>query len=420
MLALLDPLYRTMLWPFKLKARTGSPIEAPELVARTEAYNRAAEDYYADFANKDFLLRKPFSESATAALHLIDTGVLLQALNLQAGDTVVELGAGSCWLSQMLNRYGCRTISVDVSPTALEIGRQLFQRDPATNWDLRPQFIAYDGHTLPIDSGSCDRAIISDAFHHIPNQGEVLHEICRVLKPDGVLGMSEPGRGHGEHQQSRMEASTGILENELVLEDLVALALACGFTHVHVVVAGARHPFEIPALDLAAFCGGKNFALYWRRFSGALERHHYLLFYKRRTAPDTTRPGRLQATISTPRPDHILHLRSGEAAALAVSITNDGDTNWLALPRDGRGWTRLGVHLLKEDATGSRALVNFDWHRADLSASVAPGEQADVAVTLPAIIDPGRYVAVFDLVVERLAWFAEYGSSTLEIVLDVE
>jgi len=417
-LTVLAPVYRTALWPFGRKARTGSPEERPELVASTEEYNRAAEEYYVRFANRDFLLNKPFSEPITAAIHLIDTGVLMQALNLQPGDTVLEIGAGSCWLSHILNRYGCRTIAVDVSPAALEIGREVFQRDPATNWSLEPGFVAYDGHTLPIESGTCDRAIINDAFHHIPNQAEVLREIRRVLKPDGVLGMSEPGHGHGEHDQSKMEASTGVLENELVLEDLAALARQCGFAAVRVVVAGARTPYEIPATDLAAFCGGKGFARYWKRFSGALVRHHYLLFYNQLAAPSTRRPGRLLAALSVPVEDRTIHLRAGDEAEVEVSVANAGDTRWLASAAVGRGWTRLGVHLLKEEA-GSRRLVDFDWHRIDLPADLPPGEAVDLKIKLPLLAAPGRYVAVFDLVVEGLTWFAEQGSPTLAVVLDV-
>ena len=53
----------------------------------------------------------------------------MAAGRIQPGDTVVEIGAGTCWLSHFLNRYGCRTVSVDVSRTALYMEKQLFERD---------------------------------------------------------------------------------------------------------------------------------------------------------------------------------------------------------------------------------------------------------------------------------------------------
>ena len=48
--------------------------------------------------------------------------------------------------NHFLNRYGCKTIAVDVSATALRLGRTLFERDSATRWDLEPEFLVYDGH----------------------------------------------------------------------------------------------------------------------------------------------------------------------------------------------------------------------------------------------------------------------------------
>ena len=44
----------------------------------------------------------------------------------------------ACWLSHLLNRYGCRTVSVDVSQTALALGRRLFTESPQTNWTPDP------------------------------------------------------------------------------------------------------------------------------------------------------------------------------------------------------------------------------------------------------------------------------------------
>ena len=87
---------------------------------------------------------------------------------------MLEIGAGSCWLSLFLNRYGCKTIAIDVSATALSIGRMVFDRDPSTNWELGPAFIVYDGHTLPAPDASIDRIVLYDAFHHIPNQRQLL------------------------------------------------------------------------------------------------------------------------------------------------------------------------------------------------------------------------------------------------------
>ena len=250
-LRVLDLWYQLALLPYRRRRRAGSGAENPELTTRTDAYNAAAERYFARFETPSFLLDKPFSEPAALPKHLIDAGVLIAALRVAPGDLVLELGAGSCWLSHMLNRYGCPTVSIDVSPTVVDLGRQLFQADSRTNWDLAPRFLAYDGHRLPVDDRSCNRIVVNDAFHHVPNQRELLNEMLRVLRDDGIVAMSEPGRGHAGAAHSVHEAREfGVLENELVIEDLAALARACGFDDVKVIASSPHVPMEIDAADL--------------------------------------------------------------------------------------------------------------------------------------------------------------------------
>jgi hypothetical protein len=323
----------------------------------------------------------------------------------------------------MLNRCGCRTIAIDVSRTALALGRTLFERDPRTNWSLEPRFLTYDGHRLPVDDGSCDRVVINDAFHHVPNQRELLREMHRVLRADGLVAMSEPGRGHAAAAHSMDEAATGVLENELRLEDLGALARACGFEAAGVIVASALANQEIPARALPAFMGGRGFAHYWKAFCTALEQHHYIVLHKGSPRRTTRRPGRLSARIEVTSvrgersPAHgELTVRAGEPLTLVVALTNTGDTEWVSEAADP-GWTRLGAHLLT--ATGPRRPIDFDWYRQALPGDVAPGERVNLDVELPALDSPGAYVVEFDPVVEGLTWFADRGSQPGAISLRV-
>jgi SAM-dependent methyltransferase len=406
---LLDIVYRVVLRPFRRSRVSGRAMEAASLVAKTAAYNEAAERYFATVADPRFLLDKPFSDTALAGKHLIDVGVLIDAMRLKPGDVVAEIGAGSCWLSHMLNRFGCRTISVDVSPTAIALGQQVFERDPRTNWELDPAFIAYDGRHLPIEDASCDRIVINDAFHHIPNQRELLREMHRVLRGDGVVAMSEPGYGHAAAAHSVAEAESGVLENELVLEDVVALAEDVGFREATVVVASPVIRQEIAARDLGAFMGGKGFAAYWKALCSGLEQHHYIVLHKGPAEPTTRRPARLTARIEPLGADGVLSLRAGARPSIELRITNLGDTRWLAGPHVGNGWTRLGAHLYR--AGPPRDLIDFDWVRFDLLHDVAPGTRITIDAELPAIEETGDYLVVFDLVVEGLTWFADRGSS---------
>lgn len=412
-----DAVFRTALWQFDRGRQPGVARESSQLLARTDTLNQAAEQYFVRFEHPAFLLGKPFTDETTFPRYLFSLGVLLQGLRVRRSDVVVEFGAGSCWVSHFLNRFGCKTISIDVSQTALDLGRALFERDPQTNWAVEPEFVAYDGHRISLPDASCDKVVVFDAFHHVPNQREILTELCRILRPDGMVAMCEPGTGHAETEASRREVETyGVLENELVAEDVGALAIDCGFTAAHLIVAGTLH--EIPCADLGPFIRGKGFSDFWAAQSDALVSGHYFVLYKGEAQPTTRRPKAIGARIALERTPDALRLARGERASVVLEITNVAETTWLAAPPDGRGWTRVGVHLFR--AGEPPVVADFDWLRADLPHDVASAAHVKIPLELPPISEPGSYLAVCDLVIEGFTWFAERGSRTATLAIQVE
>ena len=408
------PVVRLVLLPFRIDQGRGNATEDPELVRQTTAFNEAAERYFAEHADPQFLLDKPFSERRSFPQYLVSAGTLLAGAKLRPGDTVVEFGAGSCWLSHLLNRYGCSTIAIDVSETALALGRQVFDRDPRTNWSLDPRFLAYDGHIFPLDDATCDRIVVFDAFHHVPNQREILAEMHRVLKADGVVAMHEPGRGHATMPSSVAETrATDVLENELVIEDLAALAETVGFRAVNVIAAGTTTMYELPAREIGRFTGGSGWGLYqyWEKLCQDLANRHYVLMYKGNPRPTTVRPDILTCSLDILRPARGVTVKPGESTAVRLRLSNRGNTRWLyaGAGASRMGWTRVGVHLY--EAGDVPRLIDFDWHRAGLGRDVDPASAVVVDFDLPALPGAGDYELHFDLVIEGLTWFAEQGAS---------
>lgn len=389
--------------------------DSSSLAARTDELNAAAERYYVERPEHDraYQLAKPFADVAEFPQYLFNAGVLFHWLRVGPGDTVAEIGAGPCWVSHFLNLYGCRTIALDVSATALALGRERFERDPFTRWDVEPLFLPYDGRRFPLDNGSCDRLVLHDAYHHLPNQEELLTEMARVLKPGGIVAMSEPGRFHSQGEGAQKEVEeTGVLENDVVVEDLAALARRCGFTRTTVVPITLRLGFEVEAEHFLDFLAGDRHGEYWTALSHQLLGQHYILLYKGNPVPTTRRPGELQAALRFLRPPPTT-LEPTERGNLKLEIRNQGDTRWLGTVHEQAGWTRLGIHL--DGPTG----YDHNWQRVDLPRDLEPGEVLELSVELRTFPEPGAYRLTFDLVAEHVTWFAERGSKELEVAIEV-
>ncbi len=397
-------------------------LEPAALLARTDDLNEAAERYFATYSDPEFILGKPFTEEGRLAHRFFDLGVLFHFLRLSPHDRVLELGAGTCWLSHFLNRYGCQTISVDVSKTALELGRTLFERDPATRWEAGPEFLVYDGRHIPLAAGAVDKIVLNDAFHHLPNPAEILREMARLLPNGGLVAMCEPGPGHAESEDSRREVeTTGVLENEIVLGELEAMAREAGFTEVGLVPLSLDRARAVPLADASGLAATEALLDMW---AGVGRGTRYLVLQKGTWYPTTRSPGELRAEIEVVAPAGPVRLAPGEAARLRLRIANLGDTRWLATTVERPGWTRLGVHLYARRRSAEAGpppgeLLDFDWLRVSLGADVDPGEERAVEVELPGLEGPGSYRLVLDLVAEHVVWFAQQGSPTAEVVVEV-
>ena len=395
-----------------------NPCYGPaELSRRTDEFNQASEDYYSR-SGRDFLLGKPFTDRLGFARHLFSLGVLFHWARIAPGETVLEMGAGSCWLSHLLNRYGCKTIAVDVSETGLSIGRELFEKDPHTNWSLEPEFVAYDGYRLPIEDRSVDKIIVYDAFHHIPNYETVLREMARVLCDGGIIGMREPGRLHAGAEKSLAEVREfGVLENDIVVEELEEMARRCGLNRTTIVPLAIDGSIELPASDLGSFMEGRHLFDFVLPLCAGLDETSFILMYKGEWVADTRRPQRLSARIEPLLLPGGLNVCVAEAGQVSVRIENTGDTRWLTTIAEKPGWTRLGIRLHRADRL--ETLLDGEWQRAELPSDVNPGEEVLVQVELPPLETPGDYVMRFDMVAEHVAWFADRNSPTVAVPLRV-
>lgn len=195
-----------------------------------------ADAYFTGRESHLYLYQKPFYHPRDCAPAVSNLGLLLAGARLEPGMHVLDFAAGSCWLSRILVQLGCVVTSCDASAKALDIGKALFEKyPPILPGFTPPAFSVFDGVHLEFPDGTFDRVIINDSFHHVSNPQAVLAELYRVLKADGVVAMSEPGRFHSRTADSQYEMSTfNVIENDVVLEDLWAQAQQAGFREIRI------------------------------------------------------------------------------------------------------------------------------------------------------------------------------------------
>lgn len=104
--------------------------------------------------------------------------------------------------------------------------------------------------------------------------------------------------------------------------------------------------------------------------------------------------------------------RAGRVGHAVVRLENAGTAAWRSR---GEAGVQVAYHWLDDRGNA----IVWDGVRTALPRSVAPGEATEVELRLLAPQPPGRYRLAFDLVEEFRFWFAEVGSSPLEIDVDV-
>ena len=396
----------------------GALIDVRDMIAQTsiEELNRTAEEYFTSLREWEHHLAKPFSKPDETPPILIALATLLQGLRLIPGTTVLEFGAGTGWLSRFLTQLGCRVILLDVSPTALRIARELYEKQPPIGERPEPRFLPFDGRHIDLPDASVERIICFDAFHHAPNPDDVLREFGRVLTPGGIAAFAEPGPRHSRTPQSQFEMRTyGVVENDVDIHAIWRSAWSSGFRDLKLVVFNGT-PFHVSLDDYEDLLTGGATNAKWVASTRAFLRNvrSFFLYKEGSERVDSRSASGLAceiaaALITSPAIE-------GETIIVEATVTNRGTAIWL--PSDAAfGGVAIGAHL--HDAAGKLITFDLHWERlTDPPREIAPGEVTRVRISLPAQ-PPGRYLLEIDCVAAGVSWFAQLGSQPARLTLDV-
>jgi SAM-dependent methyltransferase len=101
------------------------------------------------------------------------------------GVTLLDVGCGfGGTLAHLRRRHqGCRLAGLNIDRRQLHWARELVGR--GVGW------VTGDGSRLPVASGSLDRVLAVECVFHFPSRKAFFAEAARVLRPGGVLALSD-------------------------------------------------------------------------------------------------------------------------------------------------------------------------------------------------------------------------------------
>jgi ubiquinone/menaquinone biosynthesis C-methylase UbiE/DNA-binding transcriptional ArsR family regulator len=141
------------------------------LLRKRKDRSRAYFDELAGRFGKDYVPGRSWKGLAEALLKIQDHRV------------VADLGAGEGTLAQLLAQRAERVIAVDLSPKMAEYGQRVAAENGLTNVEYR----IGDIEQPPIEPGTLDLAVLSQALHHAENPQRAVDAAFACLKPGGRL-----------------------------------------------------------------------------------------------------------------------------------------------------------------------------------------------------------------------------------------
>ena len=114
-----------------------------------------------------------------------DLDLLFYALDLAAGQRVLDVATGGGHTAAALAGCGLQVVASDLTPNMLAEARTLVARAGAAD----VTYFAADAEALPFADGVFDRVTCRIAAHHFPDVRAAVAEMARVTKPRGRIGI---------------------------------------------------------------------------------------------------------------------------------------------------------------------------------------------------------------------------------------
>lgn len=129
---------------------------------------------------------------------------------------IADLGAGEGTISQLLAKRAKRVIAVDNSEKMVEFGSELARKHGFANLEFR----LGDLEEPPIEAGSVDFALLSQALHHAVSPARAVAAAYKILKRGGRLAILDL-HAHQFEQARELYADTWLGFGEAQLHEFL-------------------------------------------------------------------------------------------------------------------------------------------------------------------------------------------------------
>ena len=122
--------------------------------------------------------------SAVGVRLLLTAELLCEAVDLRAGERVLDVACGNGNAALAAARRFCQVVGIDYVPSLLEGARRRAQAE-----GLEASFEEADAEDLPFPDASFDAVLSTCGAMFAPDQERTARELLRVCRPGGRIGM---------------------------------------------------------------------------------------------------------------------------------------------------------------------------------------------------------------------------------------
>lgn len=139
--------------------------------------SRRVKDYFDQVSSEWDTLRKSlYGEEVREAI--------IKAAQIAPGETVLDVGAGTGFLTEAASKLAGKVIALDISKSMMnEAVAKLAGRNV--------EFKIGSVERIPLGDQSVDSVVGNMFLHHCPNPEKAIHEMTRVLRPGGRLAFAD-------------------------------------------------------------------------------------------------------------------------------------------------------------------------------------------------------------------------------------